>query len=304
MTLPSLSIFSTAKPFRGEIARIQRNAVRSWLALKPRPEIILLGNDEGVGEVCREFGLIHVRDVATAPSGAPYLDDLFAKARQAASGELLCYVNADIILLQDFLAAAERVFEALGPSIVIAAPYNVPVTWEVDSADPTAVLRLRALIERGRNGPTPIGADVFLFPRLAYLRVPGVVVGRWWWDNLLMALASESRFPAVDITAVARAIHQEHRGSTHSGRWVDDPLSEQERLRNIASVSGPQRFFWRQDLEWSLRADGSLRRRPLPRLTFLARYLAREASQRKLRLLERTFRFRRAIGLYRWWRHA
>ncbi len=41
------TLFSTPKPFRGEFARIQRNAMRSWVALRPRPEILIFGDEEG-----------------------------------------------------------------------------------------------------------------------------------------------------------------------------------------------------------------------------------------------------------------
>lgn len=53
----NLTIFAVPKPFRGQIGIIQRNAIQSWTKLKLRPEIILLGNDEGTQEIAREFGL-------------------------------------------------------------------------------------------------------------------------------------------------------------------------------------------------------------------------------------------------------
>lgn len=58
-----LTIFSCPKPFRGHINIIQRNAIRSWTLLQARPEIILIGNEEGTAEVCKEFGLRHIPDV-------------------------------------------------------------------------------------------------------------------------------------------------------------------------------------------------------------------------------------------------
>lgn len=53
-----ITIFSTPKPFRGHFEIIQRNAIQSWLRLRPGCEIILLGNDEGTAE----FNLRHVAE--------------------------------------------------------------------------------------------------------------------------------------------------------------------------------------------------------------------------------------------------
>jgi hypothetical protein len=52
--------------------------------MEPRPEIILLGDDAGTADICAEFGLIHIPDVAQTPHGKPDVSDLFAKAQAAA----------------------------------------------------------------------------------------------------------------------------------------------------------------------------------------------------------------------------
>ena len=59
------TILSTPKAFTGLFAIIQRNALESWTRLEPRPEFFLFGRDAGTAEVCAEFGLRHVPDVAT-----------------------------------------------------------------------------------------------------------------------------------------------------------------------------------------------------------------------------------------------
>src|SRR6266853_4649960 len=48
---PVLTIFASAKPFHGHTGVIQRNAIASWTRLRPRPEIILFGNEPGVAEI-------------------------------------------------------------------------------------------------------------------------------------------------------------------------------------------------------------------------------------------------------------
>src|SRR5215471_6752935 len=100
-----LTIFSTAKPFQGHNAIIQRNALESWRRLDAEIEIILLGDDPGVAEVCQELHLRHEPKVKHNESGAPLLNDLFERAQQAARHETVGYCNADIILTADFVRA-------------------------------------------------------------------------------------------------------------------------------------------------------------------------------------------------------
>src|SRR5258708_23484478 len=104
-----LTIFATPKAFRGHIDVIQRNAIKSWTLLSINPEIILFGDDQGTPEVAREFGLQHIPAVARSDSGAPLVNDLFAQAERLSRNNLLCYANADILLLSDFASAVERI---------------------------------------------------------------------------------------------------------------------------------------------------------------------------------------------------
>ena len=99
-----LTIFTTAKPFRGHIGIIQRNALQSWKALHPAVEIILFGADEGAADVAQELGLHHEPHVERNEHGIKRLDYLFARAQLIAKHDVLCYVNCDIILMQDSVA--------------------------------------------------------------------------------------------------------------------------------------------------------------------------------------------------------
>jgi hypothetical protein len=77
-----LSIFAFPKPFRGHIATIQRNAISSWVRLRPQCEIFLFGDEEGTAEVAKEFGACHVSEMARNEYGTPLLSDVFEKGEQ------------------------------------------------------------------------------------------------------------------------------------------------------------------------------------------------------------------------------
>src|SRR5215472_2941292 len=96
-----MTLFTTAKPFRGHINTIQRNALRSWTLLHPEAEIILFGDDEGAAEVAREFGIRHEPDVERDESGMKRIDYIFGRAQAIARHDVLCYANCDILLTSD-----------------------------------------------------------------------------------------------------------------------------------------------------------------------------------------------------------
>src|SRR5262245_29737985 len=104
-----LTLFALPKAFRGHIGVIQRNAITSWTRLRPRPEIILFGTDEGTAEIAMELGLRHVPTIQCNEYGTPLLSDLFKKARDLATNNILCYVNADILLLGEFVDVVQKV---------------------------------------------------------------------------------------------------------------------------------------------------------------------------------------------------
>ena len=91
------SLFTVPKPFIGEFDLIQRNAIESWLNLKPRPQIFLFGNDSGVLDVVKEYDLIHIPDIPCAKSGAPYLDGAFNCVQRESKNDVVMYSNCDII---------------------------------------------------------------------------------------------------------------------------------------------------------------------------------------------------------------
>src|SRR5207248_7487543 len=122
-----LTIFATPKAFRGHIAVIQRNAIRSWTLLRPACEIILMGNDEGTAEIAAEFGLRYVPEVARNTFGTPLVSDLFQQAQQLSVNNLFCYVNSDIILMRDFMQALQRVVDQTRRFLLVGQRWNFEV---------------------------------------------------------------------------------------------------------------------------------------------------------------------------------
>jgi hypothetical protein len=207
-----LTIFSCPKPFNGHIDIIQRNAITSWLLLQPRPEVILIGNEKGTAEVCREFGLRHILEVQKNEHGIPLVNSIFGIGQSMASNSCVCYVNADIILLNCFMEAAERTIKFMGKEYFLAIgrrwdiALNKPLDFQEDDWQSKWRSYLRAY---GKLG-LPTGIDYFLFSDGLWKNIPTFVLGRCYWDNWLVYNAYSRGIRVIDITPVTTVIHQSH----------------------------------------------------------------------------------------------
>src|SRR5215467_5978429 len=103
--MPLLTLFSAPKPFTDpHIAMIQRNAIQSWTLL-PDVEVILLGEETGLAETAKELDVKHIVNVARNQSGTPLISSMFQLVRENSNSDLLCIINADMILMPDFVEA-------------------------------------------------------------------------------------------------------------------------------------------------------------------------------------------------------
>src|SRR5438876_1017029 len=114
-----LTIFTIPKPFVGHIGEIQLNALESWIGLRDDVQVVLIGDEPGVADAAREVGVDHVGGLEKSPRGTPRLDSAFALVGTVARFPLWCLVNADIVLLEDFLPAVDRVTASFGESLMI-----------------------------------------------------------------------------------------------------------------------------------------------------------------------------------------
>src|SRR5580704_13506231 len=124
-----ITFFSTPKPFAGHIEVIQRNAILSWKRAYPEADIILIGDDLGTAKVCRELGLVHVKKVNRNQFGTKYLASVYDSAQEMARHGLLCYVNCDIVLMDDFRTAVGVVARARDKFLMAGR------RWDVDLRD-------------------------------------------------------------------------------------------------------------------------------------------------------------------------
>ena len=217
------TLFTIPKAFKGHIGVIQRNAIQSWTRLYPGVEIILFGNDEGAADVALEFGLRHQPHVECSEFGTKRLDYMFARAQQIARHDILCYINCDIMLLEEFPQAIAHIFAVHREFLMVGQRTDVDIStpWRFEHADWKDELRDFAARQGKRRPPNWI--DYFAFSRGLYgADLPPFVVGIFW-DNWLMWRAVTAGIPVVDVTREVLAVHQNHDYSHHqqgeAGVW-------------------------------------------------------------------------------------
>ena len=253
-----LTIFSIPKPFLGPIGVIQRNAVRSWLALRPECEVILLGDEEGTAACAQELGARHFASIARNEYGTPLLDDAFAQVAAASRFPRLCYVNADIILPAAFLACVERI--SLPAFLMVGQRVGIEVGGDLDLSDPATARDLaREVLDRGVTHPS-LGSDYFVFSKSTFGRLPPFAVGRPYWDNWMIYRARELRVPVVDASECVLVVHQNH-DYGHVPQKAGDLWEGPEADRNLGMMSASARYFTPRNATWRLTAKGRLEKR-------------------------------------------
>jgi hypothetical protein len=207
--MPLITLFSAPKPFTNpHIALIQHNAIRSWTLL-PDLEVILLGEETGLAQTAREMGVKHISNIARNASGTPLISSMFQFAREASNSDLLCVVNADMILMSDFMGVARQAAKLKDKFVLLSQRWDLDVTQPIEFTEGWQD-RLRSTVHRQGTLHRPAGSDFFLFPQSCYADVPSFTIGRAGWDNWMIYKARREGWPVIDCTPSVMIVHQNH----------------------------------------------------------------------------------------------
>jgi hypothetical protein len=291
-----LTLFSTAKAFKGHNGVIQRNALQSWKRLHPKVEIILFGDDEGSAEVCAELGLRHEAHVERTPFGASRVDTMFDRAQMLAGHDLLCYVNCDIILMSDFWSMVERFQRRPKPFLAIGKRWDTDIreplqfgpAWEME-------LRARA---RAQNKQRAWEIDYFLFSKGVFGEIPPFGLGRLYWDHWL-AWKARSTGPLIDVSPDVMVVHQSHDYNHHPQGWKGVWEGDDAKRNGLLAASGKQACsFW--DCTHVLTPSGREARLLLRRPAYDVRCLLEKIYAKLFDVfMVKTLPARKALGLRR-----
>ena len=207
--MPLITLFSAPKPFTDpHIVTIQRNAIRSWTLL-PEVEVILLGEETGLAEATRELGVKHIHHVTRNTNGTPLISSMFNLAREHSASPLLCIINADMILMPDFIEAAKQAMKLKDKFVLLSQRWDFDITQPIEFTKDW-VSRLRNTIHATGALHRPAGSDFFLFPKSCYTDIPDFAIGRAGWDNWMIYKARQEGWAVIDCTPSIMIVHQNH----------------------------------------------------------------------------------------------
>lgn len=207
--MPLITLFSAPKPFTNpHIAMIQRNAIKSWTLL-PDVEVVLLGEEEGLAETAHELGVKHISTVERNASGTPLISSMFKLARENSNSELLCIINADMVLMPDFVEAVRRSRMLRDKYVLLSQRWDYEITKPINFADGWES-RLRESVRKQNQLHRPAGSDFFLFPKPCYEHIPAFTIGRAGWDNWMIYKARKENWAVIDCTPSVMIVHQNH----------------------------------------------------------------------------------------------
>jgi len=235
-----LTIVTTAKPFVGRNAILQRDAIRSWLLLRPACEVILFGNEEGAADIAAKLGIRHVPVIEYNEFGSTLLNSLLGTAQKIAGNDLLCYIHSDIILMSDFLPAVQTVKKER--FLMVGQRYDLDLKDYVNFEDPEWEFKLRTdAVKRGKLHSKG-GISYFVFTRGLYNDIPPIGIGRTADDNWLIYKIRSLNVPVIDATEVVTVVHQNHDYSHYAGGSTA-VFGGTESQRNVELIGGLDHAF-------------------------------------------------------------
>ncbi len=244
--MPLLTLFTAPKPFTNpHIDLIQRNALRNWMALGEAVEVVVIGDEPGIAEVCAELGLRYLPDVRCNDLGTPLISSIFDLARQVNQSPYLAYSNADILILPDLLISLQQIAEQSDRFLVVGQRWDLNVTQPIDFS-PGWDDRLRTRLAADASLHGKAGSDYFLYPRACFETIPDFAVGRAGWDNWMIYRARWQHWPVIDATEAVTIIHQNHDYSHLPGGKPHYQLPETD--TNIRLAGGRRTIFRLNDV--------------------------------------------------------
>jgi len=232
------TIFTTLKSFRDQhIKTIQQNAIISWTLLRPRPEIILLGNEPGSINFAKEHGLVHVPKVTVNKYGTPYCLSVFQAAQIRAQNDVCVYINGDIILTSGFINGVEVCEKRFEHFLMIGQRYDLGISEQL-SFNKNWENNLKLLVKENGSLHKVTGIDYFAFRKGDWMQMPPMVLGRIGWDNWIVSCANSRGHNVVNATEAVFVVHQNHfYNKTPEGDLVQQGV-EAKKNRKLADTEG------------------------------------------------------------------
>jgi hypothetical protein len=225
-----ISTVTAFKHFQGNYDRIQKSAMYSWKAndlqvVVPNNEVDTKGSCAGFSNITVIEGVKRGRELGFATQ-APILKDLIDKALPVIDTPMVAFLNADIVLLEDFTEKVEKIFEKYG--------YDVFITGSRSDIQANYYVNNEETYKKIQSEPrTPFpGSDIFITSKFIWRQfisgMPEFIMGRYCLSDWLCLQAQVKKLKKYNCTNFIPTLHPVH---------GDEHIYQQEKAHGVKSPS-------------------------------------------------------------------
>ncbi|EGD73448.1 hypothetical protein PTSG_05152 [Salpingoeca rosetta] len=217
------SIFITPQGFSGLPNRLQRRAIESWIRLKPRPKVVLVGQGEGYEEVAKDYDAIINPHLDMNFVMMPLAGSLIDTAMNADT-DVSVILNSDILLTQSFPDAVAKLRTHFDDWFLAGARYDIddlpsiyePSRKDFNEAAFVAYTKTKGVLH------TAGGQDYFAWnnngKKLFHGVMPPFIRGKSKFDNWFVHEVIQAGYrDVIDGTEAVTAVHVNHNYKSAEG---------------------------------------------------------------------------------------
>ena len=225
-----ISMVTAFKKFQGNYDRIQKSAIFSWNSNDL--QVVAPNNEIGIKDSCKDFqnitfieGVKRGRELGFGTQ-APIFKDLIERALPVIGTPMVGFLNADIVLLEDFSKKIEKILEKYGYDIFITGSRSdIRLDYYVN--DEPSYKRIQAEPRTLFSGSDFFITSKFIW-RLLVSGMPDFIMGRCCLSDWLYLQAHINRLKKYNCTNFLPTLHPVH---------GDEHIYQQEKAHGIKSPS-------------------------------------------------------------------
>ena len=205
-------LMATTKPYDSYFKNIQLNAINSWLRLS-MDKLIIINSDDPFNKESFSSDIVKIIPLKRqSPTGVPYVKDIFESGYEYyEEGDILCYINADIILQDDFCLTLKSLPLSSFKDYLICGRKWSWMNKEEFLKIQTFPLDVSEVKKFGVLDQ-PCAIDFFIHNKGLFQNLipDDMLIGRPNYDMWLNTLAFSRKAITIDITNTCLPIHPGH----------------------------------------------------------------------------------------------
>lgn len=218
--IPSVVIISTFKPLLPEFIVEHTNSLKSWKRLRCKPKIVIVGDDQGVAELCTKEEIMHHPYVAKNRYGTPIVSSILEEGwKYAEDGDICIFLNGDIILNDTICDTLEAFVEQYPDHtkmnyLLTAQRYDWSDFYEIDFENGW----FEEIFNSDKiNLAESTAIDLFIHRKGTIYNMPQSGIAKYAYDSWILLNAFEKFDLVVDLTETCKIIH-------HLGKWYQNKM--------------------------------------------------------------------------------